>query len=48
MTSWHVCRHGGAMGAELQRLTPRVFELGAHVCVDQVAGLDALESVPFE
>ena len=36
---------GGASGAELLRLTARVFELGAGVGVDELAGLDPLESV---
>jgi hypothetical protein len=36
------------VGAELERLPACVFEFGAHVGVDQVAGLDAFEAVPFE
>jgi len=36
------------VGAELERLPAGVFELGAHVGVDQVARFDALEAVPFE
>jgi hypothetical protein len=37
--------HGRAVGAELERLPPRVFELRAHVCRDKVAALDSLEAV---
>ena len=48
MTSWFVGLDGRSVGAEFQRLAARVLELGAHVGVDQVAGLDAFESVPFE
>jgi hypothetical protein len=36
---------GGAAGAELLRLAARVFELGAGVGVDELAGLDPLEAV---
>jgi hypothetical protein len=36
---------GGAAGAELLRLAARVFELGACVGVDELAGLDPLEAV---
>jgi hypothetical protein len=39
---------GGAAGTELLRLAPGVLELGARVGVDQLAGLDPLEPVPFE
>ena len=38
---------GGAAGAELLRLAARVFELGAGVGVDELAGLDPLEPVPL-
>jgi len=36
------------VGAELERLASRVFELGAHVGGDEVAALDSLEAVSFE
>jgi hypothetical protein len=36
---------GRATRAELLRLAPRVFELGARVGVDELAGLDPLEAV---
>jgi hypothetical protein len=36
---------GGAAGAELLRFAARVFELGAGVGVDELAGLDPLEAV---
>jgi hypothetical protein len=36
---------GGAAGAELLRLAARVFELGAGVGVDELAGLDPFEAV---
>jgi len=36
---------GGAAGAELLCLAARVFELGAGVGVDELAGLDPLEPV---
>jgi hypothetical protein len=36
---------GGAAGAELLRLAAGVFELGAGVGVDELAGLDPLEAV---
>jgi hypothetical protein len=38
---------GGAAGAELLRLAAGVFELGAGVGVDELAGLDPLEPVSF-
>jgi hypothetical protein len=34
---------GGAAGTELLCLAPRVFELGAGVGVDELAGFDPLE-----
>jgi hypothetical protein len=37
--------HGGATGAEPLRLAAGVFELGAGVGVDELAGLDLLEAV---
>jgi hypothetical protein len=33
------------MGTELERLSPRIFELRAHVRRDEVAALDSLEAV---
>jgi hypothetical protein len=36
---------GGAAGAELLRFAARVFELGAGVGVDELAGFDPLEAV---
>ena len=36
---------GGAAGAELLRLATGVFELGAGIGVDELAGLDPLEAV---
>jgi hypothetical protein len=36
---------GRATCAELLRLAPRVFELGAGVGVDELAGLDPLEAM---
>jgi len=36
---------GRAAGAELVRLAPGVFELGARVGVDQLAGLNPFEAV---
>jgi hypothetical protein len=36
---------GGAAGAELLRFPARVFELGASVGIDELAGLDPLEAV---
>src|SRR5438132_2579380 len=39
---------GRAVGAELDRLLPRVLELRAHVSRDQVAGFDPLEPVPLQ
>jgi hypothetical protein len=36
---------GGAAGAELLRLATRVFELGAGVSVDELAGFDPVEAV---
>jgi hypothetical protein len=36
---------GGAAGAELLCLATRVFELGAGIGVDQLAGFDPLEAV---
>jgi hypothetical protein len=36
---------GGAARAELLRLAAGVFELGARVGVDELAGLDPLEAV---
>ena len=36
---------GVAAGAEVLRLATRVFELGARVGIDQLAGLDPLEAV---
>jgi hypothetical protein len=38
---------GGAAGAELLRFAAGVFELGAGVGVDELAGLDPLEAVTF-
>jgi hypothetical protein len=40
-----VCLEGGAAGAEFLRFSTRVFEFGAGVGVDELAGLDPLESV---
>jgi class 3 adenylate cyclase len=40
-----VCLDGRAVGAELERLSSRVLELGAHVGGDEVAALDLLEAV---
>jgi hypothetical protein len=37
----------GAAGAELDRLRAGVFEPGAGVGVNELAGLDPLEAVPF-
>jgi hypothetical protein len=48
VSSWLVRLNGRAVSTELECLAARVFELGAHVHVDQVAGLDALEAVPFK
>jgi hypothetical protein len=42
---WLVRLDGRAAGAELLRLAPGVFELGAGVGVDELAGLDPLEAV---
>ena len=36
---------GGAAGTEFLRFSARVFELGAGVGVDELAGLDPLEPV---
>jgi len=33
------------VSAELERLSSRIFELGAHVRRDEVAGFDSLEAV---
>jgi len=38
---------GGAAGAELLRFPARVFEIGASVGIDELAGLDPLEAVTF-
>ncbi len=40
--------HGSALRAILERLSARVFELRAHVRVDEVAVLDSLEPVLLE
>jgi hypothetical protein len=44
---WFVGLECRAAGSELLRLAAGVFELRARVGVDQLAGLDPLEAVPF-
>jgi hypothetical protein len=44
---WLVGLEGGAAGAELLRFATCVFEFGAGVGVDELAGLDPLEAVAF-
>jgi hypothetical protein len=38
----------GTAGAELGRLAPSVLELGARVRIDELAGLDPLETVALK
>jgi hypothetical protein len=45
LSLWLVGLDGGPAGAELLRLAARVFELGASVGVDELAGFDPLEPV---
>src|SRR5205085_3172095 len=43
-----VCLYGRSVCTEFERLAPRVFELGAGVGCDEVAGLDLLEAVALQ
>jgi hypothetical protein len=40
--------HRRTVGAELDCLSSRVFELRAHVCGNEVSALDPLEPMPFQ